>query len=76
MAPHSEPDDGILGIAYDDHNGFSDEAPIIDIPVLIVGGGPSGLLQAYLLSQLGGVHISLPSLLITKLKFRIQSGPS
>jgi ribulose 1,5-bisphosphate synthetase/thiazole synthase len=26
----------------------------IEVPVLIVGGGPSGLLQAYLLSRLGG----------------------
>lgn len=25
-----------------------------EVPVLIVGGGPSGLLQAYLLAQLGG----------------------
>lgn len=26
----------------------------IDVPVLIVGGGPAGLFQAHLLSQLGG----------------------
>jgi ribulose 1,5-bisphosphate synthetase/thiazole synthase len=25
-----------------------------DVPVLVVGGGPSGLLLAYLLSKLGG----------------------
>lgn len=27
----------------------------VTIPVLIIGGGPAGLLQAYLLSQLGGL---------------------
>jgi hypothetical protein len=32
----------------------SNGVDIIDVPVLIVGGGPSGLLQAYLLSKLGG----------------------
>lgn len=32
-------------------NGQSDD--LIDVPVLIVGGGPTGLLQSYLLSQLG-----------------------
>jgi 2-polyprenyl-6-methoxyphenol hydroxylase-like FAD-dependent oxidoreductase len=28
----------------------------IDIPILIVGGGPTGLLLAYLLSKLGGPY--------------------
>ena len=26
----------------------------VDVPVVIIGGGPAGLFQAYLLSQLGG----------------------
>ena len=26
----------------------------VDVPVVIIGGGPAGLLQAHLLSQLGG----------------------
>jgi 2-polyprenyl-6-methoxyphenol hydroxylase-like FAD-dependent oxidoreductase len=30
------------------------EARPVDVPVLIVGGGPTGLLQAHLLSRLGG----------------------
>jgi ribulose 1,5-bisphosphate synthetase/thiazole synthase len=29
-----------------------------DVPVLIVGGGPTGLLSAYMLSKLGGVSLS------------------
>ncbi|KAF4415062.1 3-propionate hydroxylase [Fusarium acutatum] len=33
------------------HTNGHDEA--VEVPVLIIGGGPSGLLQAYLLSQLG-----------------------
>jgi hypothetical protein len=36
-------------------NGISTtEARPVDVPVLIVGGGPTGLLQAHLLSRLGG----------------------
>jgi hypothetical protein len=30
-----------------------------DVPVLIIGGGPTGLLQANLLAQLGGTAMSL-----------------
>ncbi len=26
----------------------------VDVPVVIIGGGPAGLFQAHLLSQLGG----------------------
>ena len=28
----------------------------VDVPVVIIGGGPAGLLQAHLLSQLGGKY--------------------
>ncbi|OBT95954.1 hypothetical protein VE01_06026 [Pseudogymnoascus verrucosus] len=44
MAPHIDHDLG----------SFASNEPIpIDVPVLIVGGGPAGLLQAHCLSQLG-----------------------
>lgn len=45
MAPHFDDD---LGSSVPE-----DSIPM-DVPVLIVGGGPAGLLQAHLLSQLGG----------------------
>ncbi len=32
----------------------SQESPSVTVPVVIIGGGPAGLLQAHLLSQLGG----------------------
>ena len=35
------------------------ESVPVNVPVLIIGGGPAGLLQAYLLSQLGGQYIPL-----------------
>jgi hypothetical protein len=35
-------------------NGHKGPEIALDVPVLIVGGGPTGLLQAHLLSQLGG----------------------
>ena len=28
----------------------------VDVPVVIIGGGPAGLLQGHLLSRLGGLH--------------------
>ena len=31
----------------------------VDVPVLIVGGGPTGLLAAYMLAQLGGLSLTL-----------------
>lgn len=46
MAPHSE--------HSPDHSSL-DEPVTIDIPVLIVGGGPTGLLEAYMLAKLGGL---------------------
>ena len=45
MAPHFDHDLG---------SSASDDPIPIDVPVLIIGGGPAGLLQAHLLSQLGG----------------------
>lgn len=36
----------------------------VEVPVLIVGGGASGLLAAYLLSQLGGKNLGLMECLV------------
>jgi FAD binding domain len=38
-------------------------AKAIDVPVVIIGGGPAGLFQAYLLSQLGGIINMMPTFL-------------
>ncbi|KAF2014634.1 FAD binding domain-containing protein [Aaosphaeria arxii CBS 175.79] len=42
--------------------------PILDVPVLVVGGGPTGLLSAYMLSKLG-----VKSLLIEKYPERLAA---
>jgi ribulose 1,5-bisphosphate synthetase/thiazole synthase len=34
---------------------YEEAGNVLEVPVLIVGGGPSGLLLAYLLSKLGGL---------------------
>jgi hypothetical protein len=36
---------------------FTHSVPL-EVPVLIVGGGPTGLLQAHLLAQLQSTHLS------------------
>lgn len=38
----------------EEHISSGDTDVAIDVPVLIVGGGPTGLLLAHLLSKLGG----------------------
>ena len=45
MAPHSD---------HELDSSTTSQAKIIDIPVLIVGGGPAGMLLAHMLSELGG----------------------
>ena len=52
MAPHSEHSPDFSG---------PEEAVTIDTPVLIVGGGPTGLLEAYMLAKLGGLTILINS---------------
>ncbi|KAK5135335.1 hypothetical protein LTR08_005439 [Meristemomyces frigidus] len=44
------------------------EASVVDVPVLVVGGGPAGLLLAYLLSKL-----DVPSLVIEKYPERLAA---
>lgn len=39
----------------DESNQHHRNSPGIDVPVVIIGGGPAGLFQAHLLSQLGGM---------------------
>ena len=36
------------------HSQETEMKPSVDVPVVIIGGGPTGLLQAHLLSKLGG----------------------
>jgi NADPH-dependent 2,4-dienoyl-CoA reductase/sulfur reductase-like enzyme len=36
-----------------------DAHTVLDVPILIVGGGPTGLLLAYLLAKLGGTSATL-----------------
>jgi ribulose 1,5-bisphosphate synthetase/thiazole synthase len=49
MTPHSE---------HSPDGSASDGTMTIDVPVLIVGGGPTGLLEAHMLSKLGGLKSS------------------
>lgn len=47
MAPHSD---------HETQPSNASNIEDIDIPVLIVGGGPTGLTQAHMLSRLGGKY--------------------
>ena len=50
LIPHLDtPGSGVLSCVGDEERFVS-----ANVPVLIVGGGPIGLFQAYLLSRLGG----------------------
>lgn len=46
--------EGDISRPVGDSNQPQHDSPSVDIPVLIIGGGPTGLFQAHLLSQLGG----------------------
>lgn len=45
MAPHSDHEPDMLAMSGEKE---------LDVPILIVGGGPTGLLLAHMLTQLGG----------------------
>jgi hypothetical protein len=62
MTPQSEPEDSYSVDGDYDDRWRSPDVAVTEVPILIVGGDPSGLLQAHMLSQLGGVHIILPIL--------------
>jgi siroheme synthase (precorrin-2 oxidase/ferrochelatase) len=64
MAPHSEHSPDFSGL----------DAPLtIDIPVLIVGGGPTGLLEAHMLAKLGGSSLSYsPEFRFQELNFKSE----
>lgn len=48
----TNPDQRPSSFVVHEHDAYN-----IDVPVLIVGGGPAGLFQAHLLSQLGGHNL-------------------
>lgn len=50
MGIPSYPEDTTSGQTAADSDGNT-----VDVPVVIIGGGPTGLFQAHLLSQLGGM---------------------
>lgn len=51
-------------------------AELDDVPVLIVGGGPTGLLMAYLLSKLNGMSKHLISSILLHLTFASSKVPA
>lgn len=47
----------LMQIPRDEMNTQNGSQALVEVPVLIVGGGASGLLAAYLLSKLGGQYV-------------------
>lgn len=56
MGIPSYPEDTITG-----QTATASDLTAVDVPVVIIGGGPTGLFQAHLLSQLGGMFAQWPT---------------
>lgn len=49
----------LIGNEHVDGSIFTTSPTAVDVPVVIIGGGPAGLLLGHLLSRLGGQHKAL-----------------